>query len=552
VVILGIADGPDSGAALVVDDRVVGIEEQERHDQVPRSRAFPDAAVDAVLRQAGLRPRDVNLIGVAGRFSPPLIVRRNRRLSGLTASSPFSAAADLAVLWSGAMRQTGFGALEAERAAEWLEAQFRARGFAPQRLIAMDLHKALAEAVYRCQPEDDVLVLTLHPQGDGAAFAVHRGRAGQLDRVFEQRGFGALHLHLGRAFAALGLEPLVDDDRLFGLAGRGTARPELLELLRSRIGVHQGALVQGEPFVGRRRSRAVYGALGEASPSDAAASLLAHLSEVVRELVRFHARAQRCRVIGLGGILVENPRIIAAVAEIDEVDRVCCHPTPGYASLPTGAAVGLAGTRPQLLPLPGLGGDVDPAACRGALAAAGLAAAPVADPVVALADALATGPVGRFAGRAGFGRAGLGNRAVLVRADRPDDVAAARRRLGRAGEEEPSVIALPTAAAPDAAVRLAACLPTAVAAPRVDTTFAKDYPAVVAPDGRAVWQTVSASGDPVLHGALVRLAERTGCTALAAWPLSGGREPVVSRPADALRGWRGPLLLGDLWVEARG
>ncbi|MBA2319712.1 MAG: hypothetical protein H0V89_01045, partial [Deltaproteobacteria bacterium] len=368
MVILGVADGPDAGAALIVDDRVVGIEEQERHDQVPRSRAFPDAAIGAVLRQAGLRPRDVDLVGVAGRFTPPLMVRRNRKLSGLTTGSPFSPAADLAVLWSGALRQTGFGAFEAERAAEWLGARFRERGFQPQRLVTVDFHKALAEAVYRCQPDDHALVLTLHPHGDGAVLAVHHGRAGQLDRVFEQRGFGAFHLHLSRALSAIGLEPVLDDDRLVGLAGRGSARPDLLDQLRERIGVSNGGLVRGTG------GRQVYGALGDAGPADAAASVLAHLGEVVVDLVRFHVRAHHCRVVGLGGILLENPRIMAAVAELDEVERIWCHPTPGFASLPTGAAVALAGTTPRQLPLPGLGAEVDTAGCRGALAAAGLAA----------------------------------------------------------------------------------------------------------------------------------------------------------------------------------
>jgi len=192
--------------------------------------------------------------------------------------------------------------------------------------------------------------------------------------------------------------------------------------------------------------------------------------------------------------------------------------------------------------------EVDTAGCRGALAAAGLAAIQVNDPVTTLCDLLESGPVGRFVGRAGFGRTGLGTRAVLVRADRPEWVVAARRALHRPEEEEPAVIALPSAPPPRGADRLAGCLYTATAAPRVHPDFAAAYPGVVGRDGRAVWQTVSEAGDPLLYGALARLEEKTRCSAVAMWPLSSGREPVVSRPADALRGWRGPMLLGDLHV----
>ncbi len=69
MVILGVGDGLDAGAALVVDDRPVAVEAQERLDRVPRSRAFPWGAVDAVLQESGLRERDVDLIAVAGRFA---------------------------------------------------------------------------------------------------------------------------------------------------------------------------------------------------------------------------------------------------------------------------------------------------------------------------------------------------------------------------------------------------------------------------------------------------------------------------------------------------
>ena len=49
MVILGVADGLDASAALVVDSALVAVSAQERHDQVPRSRAFPWAAIDDVI-----------------------------------------------------------------------------------------------------------------------------------------------------------------------------------------------------------------------------------------------------------------------------------------------------------------------------------------------------------------------------------------------------------------------------------------------------------------------------------------------------------------------
>jgi predicted NodU family carbamoyl transferase len=71
VVILGLGDGLDAAASLVIDDEVVAVEREEHHDRTPRSRAFPWQAIEAVLEEAGLRHRHVDEVGLAGRFSPP-------------------------------------------------------------------------------------------------------------------------------------------------------------------------------------------------------------------------------------------------------------------------------------------------------------------------------------------------------------------------------------------------------------------------------------------------------------------------------------------------
>ncbi len=552
MVILGLADGPDAGAALVVDDRVVALEEQERHDQVPRSRAFPWQAIHAVLRGAGLTAADVDLVAVAGRFTPPLVVRRRPSLGGLAGQNPFSPTADLAIYLQAALRGSGFGAMEAERAAELLEGRLREKGFRMQRVVLVDLHKALAEAVYRCQPHDQMAVFTLHPMGDGAVFSVWKGKAGQLDKMWEQRGFNALHLHLARCSRALGLEPLVDDDRLFGLAGRGTPDPRLVELLRGQLRAEGPRLECEDPLqlgafslLSRRGSsaEAVYRTLADARPEDAAASVMANLVDVACALVRHHATALGCRTIGLGGALFENPRLVAALAETGAYDHVWTHPTPGFASLPAGAAVALAGVAPRALASPGQGEHWSDEDCARALDDERVPHGP-AD-LGALLDA---GPVARFQGRAGYGRHGMGTRSVLVRADRPDQIAAARRALGRPSEEEPLALVPGDEALPADAARISGPLRYGTVAPRAPAGFGERYPGVVAPDGRVHWSVLEPDGDPELHAASLALRARTGSGAIVAWPLATGREPPVSRPMDAIRVWRamglGALVVG--------
>ena len=55
MIILGIADNHDAGAAVVIDGRLVSAVNQERVDRVKHSGAFPWGAIDEALRLADVR-----------------------------------------------------------------------------------------------------------------------------------------------------------------------------------------------------------------------------------------------------------------------------------------------------------------------------------------------------------------------------------------------------------------------------------------------------------------------------------------------------------------
>ena len=55
MIVLGIADNHDSGAAVVIDGQLVSAVNQERIDRVKNSGAFPLGAIDSALDIAGIR-----------------------------------------------------------------------------------------------------------------------------------------------------------------------------------------------------------------------------------------------------------------------------------------------------------------------------------------------------------------------------------------------------------------------------------------------------------------------------------------------------------------
>jgi len=547
MIIVGVSDGIDAGAALVVDDEVVAVESQQTWDRVPRSRAFPWAAIDAVLAEGGLQPRDVDLIAVAGRFTPPLFLRRRPGLRRV-ARDAFSPALDANVFFQAMLRQSGFGAMEADRAAEWLEGRFKERGFGHRRVVLVDIHKCLADAAYRTQTVDPALALTLHPMGDGVAAAVQRCSAGQLDRLWEQRGFSSLHVHLQRCLNAVGLEAL-EDARLWGAAGRGTPDPELVDLLRSSLRAEGPRMSRKRYPLPERRAAMAYDELARAERTVAAASVLENLRETVLEWVA-NRQADAAELL-LGGQIFDNPRLVADVLATGDVGSMSVAPSCGYAGLALGAAIGVAGMHGRVLAAD-LGRDFEQRIVQRVIDAAGVDSRAVDASVVA--GLLAQGHiVGVFAGRGSLAAQGGGARSVLFR---PDDasVAAARGRLGLTHDDEPVAAIL----ADDASelivdeARYRECARWGRVAPRASDRLREACPGVVAADGRVHYMRVER--DSALGDVLAAMSAASSPGVLGMFGLASPGEPIVGQPGDAIRAWRRGacehLWLGDLLVHA--
>lgn len=548
--ILGVADGPGGGAVVVDNDRVVAAVSQARVRGELVDHRFPWEAIDEALRLAGASRADVDLIGVAGRFTPLLALRKRPWLRRLV-SAPFSPMLDLQVFWQGVLRYTGAGAYDADVAAEWLDQQFAERGFKHARLVTVDVHRALAAAAYRLQPRDEALVITLHPMGDGVSLAVHLGRLGQLDGIFVQRGFASLDVHLQRAVAALGLRPGIDRRLLDDLAARGTVDPTLVRLLAEHLTADGPNLARSRTPMPTRRNHPVYARIAEISREDAAASILDNLVETVREVVRAHVRKTGVSHVALAGGVFEYPRLVAAVAELPEVDSVSALPDAGTMLLPWGAAATLAGLaphEPELL----VGRPVDEGLAASALTRAGLVSLRKASLVDRLVEGKA---VLRFREREGPDAISLGQRCVLVRADDTLAIDRVRRALGRDPSELPRCLYIPTANSekfPSQAA-LEGPLGHGTAAPVAPAPFARAYKPVVAPDGRAHVQLISEQRQPGLFQLMRGVLRNSGCGALAAFPIAEGDGPLVGDPELAVEVWRrggfAALQLGTHYVE---
>ena len=95
----------------------------------------------------------------------------------------------------------------------------------------MDHHQAHAEAAYRTQSRDRVLVLTLDAMGDGRSATAWLGSNGQLHPLWSQSGLAAINLFYSRITEILGFKPLRHEGKITGLAAYAPAPESLMARL---------------------------------------------------------------------------------------------------------------------------------------------------------------------------------------------------------------------------------------------------------------------------------------------------------------------------------
>lgn len=523
--VLGLSDGRDAAAAVIVAGGAEVVVQAR-----PGLVGLPwEAAAEAVDR-AGLTPEDIDVVALAGRFTPPLSARRIPALRRL-ARDPFSPLRSVAVVWQHAMRRSGLGVVEDDRASAWLLGESRRRGYAPSRVRMVDIHHALATAAYRFDGGDDLTIVVAHPLGDGTLLSVHQGDGGHLDRVSSQRGGPRLHLFLERCAAGLDVD-LRDPERWSEVASRGHP-PDRLRAQLERAFYAEGRRLHAD-------DDAPVDALGDVDVADGAAAVLGVVRRALVDVVRAVAGPADVR---LAGALAQDPRLIGDLAGVPGRGTVSRLPLPVHASLALGAAAAVAGRAPHPLDPGGFGRTVGEEDARRAALGAGLKPGRRKATATWLRDRLAGGMiVGRLVDRGGHGWAGGGRHALLVRADRVERVAEARAGLGRSADD-PLLTLIPARLASRFDPRLSPALDAGVAAvaPPADLGLATSA------DGRARLKVVQASDDADLAAALDAVGP------VVAIPLAPGEEtPVVSPDValrTAIRAGADAMALGPLALE---
>jgi len=573
VTVLGInAHFHDAGVALVSADaaRPTFAVEEERFNRVRKTNAFPAGAVHDVSQRLGMRLSEIDCIALPWhptRFAkmalglvldcfPPAY-----RLLGRVASPHANLPA----------------AIKLFRVTSELSRSFES----PRKPKAHFVPHHLAHAcnAFFLSPFESAAVLIMDGYGDDCSTSWHRAEGSEIRILEKNHPFDSLGILYALVTRHLGYRTVLDEGKVMALAAHGSDAlcrdfASLIEHLpnggyrfdRRYFEFHR----YGEPrpfadaFIDRFGPAREPGEPISQGHMDLACALQRSVEETLLHSARGLRRATGEKNLCFGGGVALNCVANTRLAREAGFERVHVTHSPSDAGVALGAALALthldrSGARAPAgsdcsreQPTPFLGPEYEDRELRAALEAGGLRFREEPDVAAAAAEALARGEiVAWFQGRAELGPRALGNRSIL--AD-PRDAGVCERLNRDIKRREwfrpysPAVLAEHAAAF----FEVGPPSPFMSFAVPVRPERRAEIPAVVARDGSARLQTVSADDNPLFYR-LIQAFYRITSVPLVLNTSFNVQEPMVCTPADAVRTFRGSgldaLVLGRYVVD---
>ncbi|MDH3592103.1 MAG: carbamoyltransferase [Planctomycetota bacterium] len=566
-VVLGVHAGHDAGAAVVRDGELVAAVNEERLARKKLFWGWPARAVPEVLRLAGVSPRDVDRIAVAGTSgSAKEFGEKGYRDLGFAREfvSKLSKGPVAGVLLG---QQTGVSVL---RTVMKLRHAVTKRAMKKRLLVAgiaapvsfVDHHRCHNASAYHTSGWDDCLAVSLDGSGDGYCSRVYLCRGGRMELVNSIPSYHSPGYYYNYVTHLLGFTPLRHEGKITGLAAYGD--PSVCgDVFRRRLRYDR----EKTSFHNRGRwmtAECAYleRALDGCSREDIAAAVQRNTEDVVAAYVRDLVGQSGASHVVLSGGVFANVRVNQVLWSRSEADEIYVHPHMGDGGLAAGAALdqyhelNLAAGHayePTRLDHVYLGPEYSEYEIERALT--GFPDLDIARPdalAEAVADELAAGKVvARFGGGMEYGPRALGNRSVLCEAKDPDINNWLNQRLNRTEFMPFAPVTIDGRAEEyfarfdserSRATRFMTCTYD------VTDRCAREAPATVHVDGTARPQVVRREDNPVYHDIIEAYGRRTGTPVLVNTSFNMHEEPIVNDPEVAIRSF----LRGGLDVLALG
>ena len=216
MIVLGIHDGHNAGAALIKDGKVLSAISEERLNNIKNYFGPPLLSIQKVYEIAGIEPEETDLIaiGCLVRVGPPYAdINWLGRVQ--VALAPY--------LHSHIFAKSYVKFLHSFREIKDLKSFFAKLGIENKRIIFIEHHLSHAACTFYQRPwKEEALILTLDGSGDGLSATVSIGKENKIKRIAETTFYDSLSNNLYSEITGyLGMKRWEHEYKVMGLAPYG-------------------------------------------------------------------------------------------------------------------------------------------------------------------------------------------------------------------------------------------------------------------------------------------------------------------------------------------
>ncbi len=420
--ILGLFDGAhDAGAALVRDNKLVSVINEERLTGIKTQGGFPYKSIEEILRLNNLTGKKIDLIVFGSILTPQIYLRffrgmqKNIRLDEeyfyINKFSFKNLIADFIQFRSGVTNIAHDSLIG--RTEKLLVKKILRRNL-PQTLKDkpirfVDHHTSHIYPAYLFSGKKEVLGITSDGVGDGYSLTINHCKDGKVKRIYKSGITSSLGLFYALVTAHFGYKPFRHEGKILGLAAHGNSENVKIKFPFKYI---KGNILYQEKL--GLSSRKFLRTLEMYNKEDVAAWLQENTEDYTIKLIKKWLKKTGIRNIALSGGLFTNVKVNQRIHDLPNVDSVFVFPHMGDGGLGIGAALYHAKFKSSKLKNVFMGPGFTNTQIKEALQKSNLQFTFYKNIEKEVAKRIAEGKVvARFEGKMEFGPRALGNRSIL-------------------------------------------------------------------------------------------------------------------------------------------
>tara|TARA_Y100001934_G_scaffold283478_1_gene403602 strand:- start:2974 stop:4680 length:1707 start_codon:yes stop_codon:yes gene_type:complete len=566
MVILGVCNANDSGAALIIDGEIKSVANEERFTRKKLTRTFPINSIEYVLKSQGLTVSDVDYIGCGAwggidpeTTFPKLIEDIFSQLENKEENTE-----------KYILKRIQTSLKNDKNAKESLFKGLKEMGFDESIIITCDHHYSHALTAYCCSPFKDAIVLTADGRGDFRSITLWENNEDcQLKLIEFTTELASPGAFYGFITKHLGFTPDRHEGKITGLAARGKISKaydilkkgyfydEKKQLIQSKIGKNYIPFLSVE-------IKTLYSQLSKFSKEDVAFAAQKILEEVLVAYLMKHIKNEKPNSINLclSGGCFANVKLNHEIFSLPPVKNLYVFPHMGDGGNALGGALNVNAVKTKkmhaALPTVYLGPEYSDEEIFQELNRHSLEFQPIKDGEKGsiVSDKIAQGKIiGWFQGRMEYGPRALGARSILAEAKNPEVTKKLNDKLQRSDFMPFAPVTIDTWAEkcfvdwkPDHFLSrfMTTCY-------KCTPLLKEKCPAIVHLDDTARPQVVFREDNPDYYDTIRCYIEKTGNPAIINTSFNFHEEPIVMTPADAIKCFLNKnvsvLVIGNYLVE---